>query len=166
MAKAFIPLRYPDYLERLRAAWPYMFAGEHMQFDVMPGWQLVFENLCARIDTALPTELKKADGSGFAWVQLKEKFGFARFRCRRATDEVYELIRSAEDGTASICLRCGDAGTLRSDGPDVETLCDRCAEEWLADPARRAAWWDENRREQATMIIADNPETSWNDGDS
>jgi len=64
-----------QYLPRnLTERFPYMFEGEHLSLSIAKGWESLFEQLCEDIDALLG-----ADRHGFYWVQLKEKFGSARF---------------------------------------------------------------------------------------
>jgi hypothetical protein len=51
-----------------------MFAGQNIGFSFYRGWFALFENLSHDIDALLGQ-----DKRGFHWVQLKEKFGSARF---------------------------------------------------------------------------------------
>lgn len=60
-------------LKQLKEQFPYMFVDNELGFRVARGWIGIFEELCSEIDT-----LGAAD-HGFCWVQLKEKFGTARF---------------------------------------------------------------------------------------
>jgi hypothetical protein len=60
--------------KQLKARFPYMFEGEHIGLLFCRGWFPLFTKLCEDIDTLLGP-----DKRGFHWVQLKEKFGSARF---------------------------------------------------------------------------------------
>ncbi|NPC59345.1 hypothetical protein [Caenimonas soli] len=51
-----------------------MFAGENIGLSFCRGWFPLFTQLCEEIDALLGP-----DKRGFHWVQLKEKFGSARF---------------------------------------------------------------------------------------
>jgi len=141
------------FIEDLKAQYPYQFEGEHLYFDVPPGWQTIFRKLVADIDAALQPE----DRQYFHWVQLKEKFGTARFYCRFEkpgdsdpgewmmemrghitsyrrkphNETIYALIKDAENATMSVCLECGEPGTLHQDGW-WRTLCDKHEAEYQA----------------------------------
>jgi hypothetical protein len=60
--------------KQLKARFLYMFEGENIGFEFYRGWFLVFAKLCEDIDA-----LFGDDKRGFHWVQIKEKFGSARF---------------------------------------------------------------------------------------
>lgn len=64
----------PKSMDAIRARFPYQFAGESIGTSVPKGWAPLFERLCADIDAVLGEKTY-----GFHWVQLKEKFGSARF---------------------------------------------------------------------------------------
>jgi len=142
------------FIEDLKTQYPYQFEGDHIYFDVPPGWQAIFRKLVADIDAAL----QPGDRQYFHWVQLKEKFGTARFYCQfEKPDEeppsllgnmeqrgqmfsfrplpndetIRKLIMDAEAATASVCLECGEPGMFRGGGW-VRTLCDRHEAEYQA----------------------------------
>lgn len=60
--------------KQLKSRYPYMFSGENVGFSFCRGWFPLFTQLCEDIDALLGP-----DKRGFHWVQLKEKFGSARF---------------------------------------------------------------------------------------
>lgn len=60
--------------KQLKIKFPYMFAGENIGLSFCRGWFPLFTQLCEDIDVLLGP-----DKRGFHWVQLKEKFGSARF---------------------------------------------------------------------------------------
>lgn len=64
----------PEVLKRLHARFPYMYEGENIGLSISRGWMLMFAKLCEDIDALLG-----ADKQGFHWIQIKEKFGSARF---------------------------------------------------------------------------------------
>lgn len=64
----------PKSLDEIRAKFPYQFEGESIGMSVPKGWASGFARLCADIDAALGE-----NKHGFHWIQLKEKFGSARF---------------------------------------------------------------------------------------
>lgn len=103
---------------------PYMFSGRNIGLDVAEGWGEVFTKLCEDIDTLLGD-----DKRGFHWLQLKEKFGSARFYHQHDSgdDEVYwkldELIGTAEDKTSSMCYYCGQPGEADTQLGWVLVLC-------------------------------------------
>lgn len=58
----------------LQAAYPYQFAGPNIGLAVNRGWFGLFAQLCADIDAVLGE-----NKHGFHWVQVKQKFGAARW---------------------------------------------------------------------------------------
>jgi hypothetical protein len=53
---------------------PYMFQGNHLGIGICKGWYPIFSKLCQEIDLVMGDNKQ-----GFHWVQVKEKFGAARF---------------------------------------------------------------------------------------
>ena len=85
------------------------------------GWFRAFYELC----TKLLTETK----SDFAWIQLKEKWGYANcYYSGTVTQYGKELIEEFEQETKSICEICGSEGKMRTDGW-YKCLCDECYQE-------------------------------------
>lgn len=60
--------------KELQTRFPYMFGGKHLGIGIAKGWFQSFETLCQDIDALLGE-----DKRGFHWIQVKEKFGAARF---------------------------------------------------------------------------------------
>lgn len=60
--------------KELAKRYPYMFEGKNLGLGIARGWMPLFETLCQQIDSVLGN-----DKLGFHWVQIKEKFGSARF---------------------------------------------------------------------------------------
>ncbi len=60
--------------EEIKAQYPYQFAGRNIGLSIANGWLPDFEKLCRDIDALLGDNKR-----GFHWVQLKEKFGSARY---------------------------------------------------------------------------------------
>jgi len=58
----------------LETRFPYMFQDKHLGIGICKGWFPIFSKLCQEIDALLGE-----DKQGFHWVQVKEKFGSARF---------------------------------------------------------------------------------------
>lgn len=80
------PLTTP---RELKARYPYQFAGHHIELSFYRGWMPLFAQLCADIDTLLGPNKR-----GFHWVQLKEKFGCARWYL-----EMEHLVEPDEEPT-------------------------------------------------------------------
>jgi len=60
--------------KEIQALYPYQFAGRNIGFGIANGWLPLFGKLCEDLDQVLGPNKR-----GFHWVQLKEKFGSARF---------------------------------------------------------------------------------------
>lgn len=63
--------------KQLMQRFPYMFSGRNIGIAIAKGWMPSFAKLCEDIDALLGE-----DKQGFAWVQVKEKFGSGRFYFR------------------------------------------------------------------------------------
>ncbi len=61
----------------LKARYPYQFEGPAIELSFFKGWIFLLAQLCADIDEELG-----ANKRSFRWVQLKQKFGAARFYYR------------------------------------------------------------------------------------
>ena len=62
--------------------------------------------------------------TGFAVVQVKEKFGTLRFYCS-GTDAIYKYIQLAERLSSVTCEDCGKPGKANDSGW-IRTQCDAC----------------------------------------
>lgn len=60
--------------KELKARFPYMFREDRCEIGIAKGWFQTFVKLCHDIDALLGE-----DKQGFYWVQVREKFGTARF---------------------------------------------------------------------------------------
>lgn len=84
-------------------------------FAIGPGWYgLVKELIEKAVDAGWDRQI----------CQVKEKFGGLRFYINGASDEVWSLIREAEEKSYEICEVCGEPGELRPIGW-YSTLCDK-----------------------------------------
>lgn len=61
-------------IKQLQDRFPYMFEGQNIGISIARGWESLFVRLCEDID-----KLLGPDKRDFHWVQVKEKFGSARF---------------------------------------------------------------------------------------
>ena len=84
-------------------------------FCIGPGWYGLVKEL---IEGAI------AAGWDRQICQVKEKFGGLRFYINGAPEEVWDLIRDAEEKSYEICEECGEPGELRPIGW-YSTLCDK-----------------------------------------
>ena len=133
-------------IAELLAAYPYMFKGEALGLALHRGWYPTFAKLCADID-----ELLGEDKRGFHWVQLKEKFGAARWYAHYELKEgerggvqfsvqqedgsmkpidpnlsavtINGLINQAQAATAMQCVVCGGPAKVASQGGWYLCLC-------------------------------------------
>lgn len=104
-----------------------------------PGWQPILYKLCTQIESTLDT-YGIAYGN-FVVAQVKEKFGTLRFywefregtpktdqKLKLAAEDIYALVRAAENETEKTCEFCGQPGQLRGGGW-VKCKCDSCHEQ-------------------------------------
>jgi hypothetical protein len=61
-------------LKEIKQRYPYQFSGKNLGFGIAKGWLPEFAELCKKID-----ELLGENKRGFHFVQIKEKFGSARY---------------------------------------------------------------------------------------
>ncbi len=115
----------------LSKRFPYMFNGRNIGLSVGDGWMEVFAKLCEDIDTLLGD-----DKRGFHWVQLKEKFGSARFYYEHDPDggdevfgQIADLVGVAMGKTHTMCMQCGQPGKEDAKYGWVLTLCEEHATE-------------------------------------
>lgn len=102
--------------ERFKETFPWMIYP-----SVGKGWHPLLWALCEELaGMGLP--------EGFRVVQVKEKFGGLRFYVSGATREIRDVIDRAEACSYTVCERCGEPGTVRSNRSWILTLCDACAE--------------------------------------
>lgn len=138
--------------KQLKARFPYMFSGENIGFSFVRGWFPLFAKLCEDIDALLGE-----DKRGFHWVQIKEKWGFARFYWEMPdvparlhvsvvtdsgvaeygpshaqgslADRIAALVREATVATRTRCIVCGEAATLDQSHSYVLVVCQHHAEQ-------------------------------------
>ena len=60
-------------------------------------------------------------------IQIKEKFGGLRFYIGGGTEEIHRRIGKAENESFTICEKCGQPGSLRTDRSWMRSLCDEHA---------------------------------------
>jgi len=99
--------KYPDLLESIGC------------FECDIGWYDLLDDLLHNIKTKDP-DIKVA--------QIKEKFGTLRFYVWSATDEIFDMINTAEQRSGCVCERCGieDETVKTRNGGWIYTLCDKC----------------------------------------
>lgn len=85
-------------ISELVSRYKYMFEGENIGISITRGWYKIFSDLCEAIDTELGADKQK-----FHWVQVKEKFGSARFYHRfGATKQQMRIDVISPDGVVSL----------------------------------------------------------------
>lgn len=100
------------------------------------GWFPLFDNLCREIYDFFGVWNDRSV-HGFRWVQVKEKFGGARFyySVNKLTDSGFEgienIIRKYESEACLTCEKCGERGELRPGLGWLKTLCDKHYQESL-----------------------------------
>jgi hypothetical protein len=86
------------------------------------GWYAIIENACE----AIAKRCEEQEINGFAFVQIKEKFGTLRMYANGEDEYISEVIARAESQSGETCERCSDAGTRNTEGYWISTLCERC----------------------------------------
>ena len=130
--------KYDEFVAKLEAKHPEMFANPYGGVAVGEGWWPIIEALCMQIDSytkwknntreALlkdnPYNHKIPDQVPQVVVaQIKEKFGGLRFYYEGGDDHISGMVRMAESWAARSCEECGKPGKSRSGGW-IRTLCD------------------------------------------
>ena len=134
----------------LKTLYPYQFAGKSIELSFMRGWFSLFANTCRQVDDILGE-----DKRGFHWIQLKEKFGSARWywtitdKARKADPDLNRrLMQLVADGTAktdTACIACGSPGELDTHGGYHLVLCPTHAEQRKVEPeSMQIIWLDDN----------------------
>lgn len=123
---------------QLKALYSYQFSAPGgSRLDFAAGWMPVIVSMCREVDTLMRDRL---DRHSFVWIQVKEKFGTARFayQLRVHSDEsgdepespetcelrqrLLEIRLKAEMQTRTLCMVCGQPPQL-VDTPWMLTLC-------------------------------------------
>lgn len=93
-------------------------------FECGDGWfQLIWD-----LSVSIEAEADKAGLTEQGFPQatvVKEKYGTLRVYLSNYTDEIFDLVESAEERSAHICEACGKAGREHDDGW-LKTRCDHC----------------------------------------
>jgi len=145
-------------LKQLKSRYPYMFAGRNIGISIAWGWLPLFADLCTEIDAALGddkqgfhfTQAKEKFGSArWYWSMKKMKPSFKidligpdgvttlakTPRSDKPRDQLYErldaLISDAAERTQSMCIVCGQQGTLNQQDGYVLVLCEQHAKDRL-----------------------------------
>ena len=94
-----------------------------MWIDCDEGWFDLIWKLCEDIDAVV----KREGLTDFSVDQIKEKFAGLRFYVSGANQEVFDLIRKAEEQSYKICEKCGKKGSMYIGFGWYRTLCAKCA---------------------------------------
>ena len=147
---------YEARIAKLKSRYSYLFAGEHLEHDIAPGWLAIVEQLCHKIDETLA----EAERPAVRFLQIKEKLGSLRTYLKvlparidsvgaggerlsgrpakaAAPDIASRLapfVSEAEEKSFQTCEFCGAAGRLRTDRDWIRTLCDKHASTHTPDP--------------------------------
>lgn len=99
------------------------------------GWRPIIEDLHAAIMRIAPE---------YKVHQIKEKFGGLRYYVGvlppEVSEQVYSLIRIAENKSEKTCERCGNYGKNQNAGGWWLTICDPCL---VKRTTERAKMWEQ-----------------------
>ena len=110
--------KYPDYFTEMRSTY----------FECDDGWAEIVMSLC--------DDLHESNFTG-KFIYIKEKFASMRCAIHSATEEQYNRIHIAEQQSMRICEFCGGGGKYNNKTGWAKTLCDKCADEWVANHQKR-----------------------------
>ncbi|MBD8879799.1 hypothetical protein IHE49_04845 [Rhodanobacter sp. 7MK24] len=124
----------PENSRRLQSDFPQLYRSQRLDplrqdqptvlalwgFECGDGWM----DLIYRLSQAISKRIEST-GLDIVATQVKEKFGTLRFYVDGGDEEVFRLIDSAEQESATICEACGAPGTLVTKGWH-STLCECC----------------------------------------
>lgn len=89
------------------------------------GWEPLVRELSMKLEAlilALPARRRKKCNA----EQVKEKFGELRFYMHGGTDEMYALIREAEEKSVVTCESCGAPGSVKNNKGWLRSACATC----------------------------------------
>lgn len=100
--------------------------------DTGPGWYPILAELDQQLSAIDPD---------YVVHQVKEKFGGLRYYCHTDRDELkdqmYQLVRAAEQRAWVTCEECGQPGTVHQNNNGwTRTLCPACASGGGFEPLR------------------------------
>lgn len=92
------------------------------------GWYQLLYDMCKEIAIVLETAEKPVT---IEMVQIKEKYGTLRVYYdlegeNNVARKISDITQKYEDLSEKVCEECGCEGTLRTDLPWIQTLCDTC----------------------------------------
>lgn len=97
-----------------------------LRFDDYRSWPAKLQRLGFKAFVRWPR-------TGFAVVQVKEKFGTLRFYCG-GTEAIHKYVRLAERVSSVTCEDCGNLGKANDSGW-IRTQCDACRANWSGSGA-------------------------------
>lgn len=112
-------------MKRIQEQFPYQFSSDRsLGFAIPFGWIPGFYQLCTEIDKLLGD-----NKHGFSWVQVKEKFGSARYYWEMKgkgplRTQIAKMTLDAENATTDQCAVCGNRGSTDSTGGWLLVLCE------------------------------------------
>ena len=86
-------------------------------------WVPLVDSLCHEIQEYCDTH----DCEQVRCVQVKEKFGALRFYVDSAVEDVYNMIRQAEEKSYDLCQECGSTENLVRTKGWIKILCKPCS---------------------------------------
>lgn len=152
---------------QLQNKFTYMFEGPHIDLSFHRGWFPLFVKLCEDIDMLLGGNTR-----GFHWIQLKEKFGSARFYW--AMDDakplhmdimqpggvlimtlppedggevaaaIHARVEKAAAATRTLCIYCGEQGESDTDQGWVLVVCPKHRALRAGEMAKLRAWLEDD----------------------
>lgn len=78
------------------------------------GWYDIVWNMCSKLEPLIQKWIDEnpAEEDHPAMLQMKEKYGTARYYLSYGTDEMYTITDEAERATETTCEQCGEPGTI------------------------------------------------------
>ena len=125
-----------DFNEKLYADFPTFFEDSFWGVECSSGWFGILYQLMEAFTKVqdLPED--------FHIMQIKEKFGGLRVYVSSGSEEVYDLIRKAEEVAMKTCEACGsEAGSISTIGSWMRTLCAPCHKTQTAKRKAQEAKW-------------------------
>lgn len=142
---------YEKFAQEMEQEFPKIFAGQYGGFGVDEGWYPILRALCANIQRHIDWKNEQFEKYGrgekvpqVTVLQIKEKFGGLRFYYQGGDNEVYGMVRMAEEWANHVCEVCGTPG-VKTSGGWIKTLCSKHAQQREEE---RAEYMKENGLEE------------------
>jgi len=123
-----------DQLESMSEVWKDVMERHLSMFEDLDrppecgdGWAVLVETLMEAIEQVI---FESNEQVSLCVTEIKEKHGVlgevAVVKCSEVEvqDRIKELIAEAEANSCGTCKLCGEPGSIRSDRPWIETLCE------------------------------------------